>query len=78
MRHWRIDRNHSNSHTVWQDLGAPQDPTPEQLATIMDRQGLEHVADDAHVTADGGALPLQVELPLPALSLLVLTPGEEA
>jgi xylan 1,4-beta-xylosidase len=73
---WRIDRSHSNSHTVWQDLGAPQDPTPEQLATIADRQGLERFADDVTETVGDGGLRLRVELPLPALGLLVLTPAE--
>ncbi|GAA1576174.1 beta-xylosidase [Kribbella sancticallisti] len=76
VEQWRIDRNHSNSHTVWQDLGAPQDPTPEQLATIADRQGLERLADDVEVDADDG-LTLSLELPLPSLSLVVLTPRQE-
>jgi xylan 1,4-beta-xylosidase len=78
VQHWRIDRSHSNSHTVWQDLGAPQDPTAEQLATIRDRQGLEKLTDDTEVTVGEGPLALQVGLPLPALSVLVLTPGERA
>ncbi|MFB6726700.1 glycoside hydrolase [Kribbella sp. NPDC056345] len=73
VEHWRIDRDHSNSHTVWQAVGSPQDPTPEQLATITDRQGLERYADDAKVTAIDG-LSLTLELPLPALSLVVLRP----
>ena len=34
--------------------GAPQDPTPEQLAAITARQGLERFADDAVVEIDGG------------------------
>jgi xylan 1,4-beta-xylosidase len=71
VEHWRIDRNHSNSHTIWQDLGAPQDPTPEQLATIRDRQGLERFAEDAKVTVDG-PWTTQLELPLPSLSVIVL------
>jgi xylan 1,4-beta-xylosidase len=76
LQHWRIDAGHSNSHTVWQDLGAPQEPTPEQLATIADRQGLERYADDTTVAVeDGQGLSLTLELPLPAVSLLVLVPG---
>ena len=30
LRHYRIDEGHSNSYTVWKQLGSPQDPTPEQ------------------------------------------------
>ncbi|GAB3952979.1 beta-xylosidase [Kribbella albertanoniae] len=73
VEQWRIDRDHSNSHTVWQAVGSPQDPTPEQLATITDRQGLERFADDAEVTAVDG-VSLTLELPLPSLSLVVLRP----
>jgi xylan 1,4-beta-xylosidase len=71
VEHWRIDRNHSNSHTIWQDLGAPQDPTPEQLATIRDRQGLERFAEDVQVTVSD-SWKGRVELPLPSLSVIVL------
>jgi xylan 1,4-beta-xylosidase len=77
VAHRRIDRGHSNSHTVWQDLGAPQDPTPEQLATIRDRQGLERFADDLVETVGDGGLALRLELLLPSLSLIVITPAGE-
>jgi xylan 1,4-beta-xylosidase len=76
VAHWRIDRSHSNSHTVWQDLGAPQHPTPE-LATVRDRQGLERLADDVTEAVGDGGLALRVELPLPSVSLIVLTPAGE-
>ncbi|WP_433169741.1 GH39 family glycosyl hydrolase [Kribbella sp. CA-247076] len=72
VQHFRIDRSHSNSHTVWRDLGAPQDPTPEQLAAITARQGLERFADDSRMVVDG-RLRLTLELPLPSLSLVILS-----
>ncbi|MGW7685591.1 GH39 family glycosyl hydrolase [Kribbella sp. NPDC054772] len=72
VEHFRIDHAHSNSHTIWQGLGAPQDPTAEQLAEITARQGLERLCDDTPVDVNSGyCLPL--DLPLPALSLVVLT-----
>ncbi|MFI7066682.1 glycoside hydrolase [Kribbella sp. NPDC050124] len=71
-QHYRIDHSHSNSHTVWQDLGAPQDPTPDELAKITSRQGLERFTDDSVVQVDG-VLGLHLELPLPSLSLVILT-----
>ncbi|HET6989359.1 MAG TPA: glycoside hydrolase, partial [Kribbella sp.] len=74
LQHFRIDHDHSNSHTVWQDVGAPQDPTPEQLAAITARQGLERFADDAAIEIDGG-FTLPMDLPRPALSLVVLKKG---
>ncbi|ACQ79795.1 glycoside hydrolase family 39 [Beutenbergia cavernae DSM 12333] len=75
LTHQRIDAEHSNSHTVWQELGAPQVPTDEQLAAIRERQGLEELEPAREVTVgDDGAVSLVVDLPLPAVSLLVLEP----
>jgi xylan 1,4-beta-xylosidase len=72
LQHFRIDRDHSNSHTVWQALGSPQDPTAEELARITARQGLERFADDTPIDVEQ-SFSLPLELPLPALSLVVLT-----
>jgi xylan 1,4-beta-xylosidase len=74
LEHLRIDAEHSNAHTVWRSIGAPQDPTPEQLAQLHERMGLEQLEPLRSVTVDDTALKLTVRLPLPAVSLLVLTP----
>lgn len=75
LTHHRIDAEHSNSHTVWQELGAPQVPTPEQLARIHAREGLEELAPPTDVQVKpGSVLALTVDLPLPAVSLLMLEP----
>jgi xylan 1,4-beta-xylosidase len=76
LAHFRIDRDHSNAHTVWQALGSPQDPTPEQLSAIVARQGLEAYEPARDVDSTGGSADLSLRLPLPAVSLLVLTPKE--
>ena len=74
LQHFRIDMAHSNAHTVWQSLESPQDPTDEQLTAIKARQGLEALAEPQDVSVTEGTLALQVSLPLPSVSLLVLTP----
>jgi xylan 1,4-beta-xylosidase len=74
LQHFRIDKAHSNAHTVWQSLESPQDPTEVQLAAIKERQGLESLAEPQNVTPTDGTVALQVSLPLPSVSLLVLTP----
>ncbi len=74
LSHFRIDRDHSNAHTVWESLGSPQDPSAEELAAVKARQGLEELEDVRTVEADAGALSVQVRLPLPAVSLLILSP----
>lgn len=74
LEHLRIDADHSNSHTVWQSLGAPQLPTDDELARIRSRQGLEQLEAARPVRASDGELSLDVSLPLPSVSLLVLSP----
>ncbi|MCU1527093.1 MAG: glycoside hydrolase family 39 [Frondihabitans sp.] len=74
VEHFRIDDTHSNAHTVWRDLGSPQDPTPEQLDAIRSRQGLELLEEPSSVAVELGSLEVAVSLPLTAVSLLVLTP----
>lgn len=73
LRHLRIDADHSNAFTVWQKLGSPQDPTAEQLAAITSRQGLEEFEGERTLTVDGD-VSLEVALPLPSASLLILEP----
>ena len=74
--HHRIDAEHSNAHTRWVEQGSPQDPTPEQLAAVTARQGLEEVEPARTVDVSGGRLELSgdgaLQLPLPSVSLLVL------
>jgi xylan 1,4-beta-xylosidase len=71
IREWRIDAEHSNSHTAWQAAGAPDDPSEAQLRAIKDRQGLERLGGDRVETVQaGGRLTLRVSLPLPSVSLV--------
>src|SRR5581483_2155334 len=34
VTHYRIDGDHSNSYTVWKEMGSPQQSTPEQYARL--------------------------------------------
>jgi xylan 1,4-beta-xylosidase len=74
LSHYRIDHDHSNSHTVWKSLNSPQDPTDDELATIKSRQGLEEFERTKTVRANNGALSVDLSLPLPSASLLIFTP----
>lgn len=74
LRRRQIDATHSNAHTVWRDLGSPQDPTEEQLTAIRARQGLEEFAPPSDLEVADGAATLRLELGLPSVTLLVLTP----
>ena len=34
LKHYRIDDTHSDSYTVWKQMGSPQSPTAEQYARL--------------------------------------------
>jgi xylan 1,4-beta-xylosidase len=76
VSHFRIDDSHSNSHTVWRDLGSPQDPSDEQLSAIEARQGLEKYESDVSVNPIDSRVSLTIELPLESVSLFVFAPSD--
>ena len=72
--HFRVDASDSNALTVWRALGAPLDPTDEQLAAIKKRQGLEELEPVADISVSGD-WSTSLDLPPPSVSLLVLEPS---
>jgi len=75
--HLRIDRDHSNAHTVWESLGSPQDPTDHQLAAVAARQGLEPVDAPGPVEPQDGTTTRALRLPLPSVSMIIFEPVED-
>lgn len=73
IRHWRIDEQHSNSHTAWLAAGAPQEPSAGQLRAIKERQGLELFEPDRIEALHEDRLELTLHLPLPGVSLIEIT-----
>jgi xylan 1,4-beta-xylosidase len=69
---FRIDEGHSNAHTVWQRLGCPDWPDDSQIAQMRDREKLEPVGGPRTVGVAGGAMELELTLPVHAVSLLVI------
>jgi xylan 1,4-beta-xylosidase len=72
LEHFRIDREHSNAHTVWRELGSPDYPTDEQVEAISARQGLERSEPAGSLSSTGGSARVELSLALPALSLLIV------
>jgi xylan 1,4-beta-xylosidase len=70
VRHYRIDRDHSNSYTAWKQMGSPQHPTPEQTRRL-EAAGQLQLLDSPHWVASGaGQVELSFELPRQAVSLV--------
>jgi len=73
LNHYRIDQTHSNSYTVWQALGSPQSPTPEQYAQLKAAGQLQLLTSPEWLDVSAnGTVTLPIDLPRQATSLLHL------
>jgi xylan 1,4-beta-xylosidase len=72
VRHYRIDRDHSNAHTAWLAMGSPQQPTAEQYARLEQAGRLAELAEQTPLRVDNGSAVVRFSLPRQAVSLLVL------
>jgi len=73
MHHYRIDGDHSNSYSLWKELGSPPSPTPEQYAQIEAAGQLQMLESPRWLTNNGGELQIDFTLPLQGVSLVVLS-----
>jgi len=71
LTHYRIDADHSNAYTVWQKMGSPAEPTPDQYQKLEQSGHLATIdAPTVTSTATGGSL--KFNLPRQGISLIVL------
>ena len=70
LRHFRIDSEHSNSFSVWQQMGSPSNPTPNQYARLEKAGQLTMLGPPETVRVRGGKTMVRVELPRQGVSLL--------
>ena len=75
LQHFRIDEEHSNAFSAWKRMASPQDPTPEQYATLEAAGGLAALGAPETVRVENGAVLVKFSLPRQAVSLLVLDWG---
>ena len=75
VHHYRIDGEHSNTHSVWKALGSPDYPTPEQMVVLHASEGLEMVEPPKTVEIVGGRYQASFSLPVHGVSLITLTPS---
>jgi xylan 1,4-beta-xylosidase len=71
-QHFRIDRDHSNAYTLWQELGRPQNPTQEQYAQLEKDGQLAQIAIPEMLSGKDGRITFQFKLPRQGVSLLTL------
>ncbi len=73
LQHYRIDGKHSNAYTVWQAMGSPQTPTPEQYAKLEAAGQLELLESPRWLACAGGKTEVRFTLPRQGVSLLRLS-----
>lgn len=70
VRRFQIDSKHSNAHSVWQELGSPQAPSPEQIQEIKQQENLESVGATKEIQIVDGKVTLDFELPMHSVCLV--------
>jgi len=73
VEHYRIDDEHSNAYTVWQAMGSPQKPTPEQYAKLEAAGQLQLLGSPEWMEAKGGQVEVRFDLPRQGVSLVRVT-----
>ena len=77
LTHRRVDEHHSNVASAWGAMREDgQDwPTPEQWERLREADRLDELEPARTVTAsEDGVVVVETELPMPAMSQLLLTP----
>jgi len=73
LTHYRIDQNHSNSYTVWNAMGSPQSPNPQQYESLKAAGQLQLLESPHWVESKDGTVRLDFRLPGEGVSLLELS-----
>jgi xylan 1,4-beta-xylosidase len=70
VKHFRIDRSHSNSYTVWMAMGSPQSPSGEQYQALKAAGQLQLLESPRWVESKDGAMQLEFVMPGESVSLV--------
>jgi xylan 1,4-beta-xylosidase len=70
LRHYRIDRTHSNAYAEWVRQGQPMYPAGGQRDAIKSREGLELLEPPRKIAPDQDTIRLTFTLPMHSVSLL--------
>lgn len=75
--HYRIDAQHSSAHTEWLKQGEAAQPTTEQIQAIRAQEGLK-LYEPVKELSLADTATFSVDLPMHAVSLLLLVPSSDA
>ncbi|MGO9465169.1 MAG: GH39 family glycosyl hydrolase [Isosphaeraceae bacterium] len=70
IRHYRVDRDHSNAYQAWKRMGSPPNPTPGEYAEVQRASQLATVDSPEWLRVERGVVKVRMTLPRQAVSLL--------
>ena len=73
LRHYRIDRQHSNSYEAWKKMGSPKNPDKEQIALLEKAGQLQLLSSPEWVLVKSGKINLKMDLPAQGVSFFQFT-----
>ena len=71
--HYRIDEMHGNPYRLWAAMGRPAEPSQQQLAQMRQQQELRLLTPAGELACPDGRAQIEFDLPMPGVSLLLLT-----
>jgi L-iduronidase len=77
LAHYRIDEEHGDPFAVWEEIGAPDEPTAGQYAKMRRHAELALFEEPREVETADGIFELELDLPLPSASLVLLSTEPE-
>jgi xylan 1,4-beta-xylosidase len=72
VRRHLIDKTHSNAYTLWQQMGSPADPTPEQYGKLESAGRLAEAEAPKLARGPDGKTSVSFALPRQAVTLLTV------
>jgi xylan 1,4-beta-xylosidase len=72
LEHFRVDSDHSNAFTTWEEMGSPQSPNERETERLQSAGQLQLLNSPAWVEVQQGSVRLHFELPRQGLSLVRL------
>jgi len=72
LHHYRVDETHSNSYTVWLEMGAPQQLSRQQTSKLEDAGQLKLLSSPKWIKVKNGEAIVNMKLPRQGVSLLKL------
>jgi xylan 1,4-beta-xylosidase len=73
LEHFRVDRDHSNAFSVWQEMGSPESLSETDAEDLESAGQLRLLTSPRRVTIQNGAVHEEFRLPRQGLSLLRLS-----